>query len=78
MTAAKTDTFLGERYRRHARRRGKQKALVAIARTILVITWHVLASSTRYIELGPDYHTSSTPTARPATTSASSKSSTPA
>jgi transposase len=35
--AAKTDTFLGERYRRLVRRRGKLKALVAIARSILVI-----------------------------------------
>jgi transposase len=31
--AGKTDTFLGERYRRLARRRGKLKAVVAIART---------------------------------------------
>ncbi len=35
--AAKTDTFLGERYRRLVRRRGKQRALVAVARSILVI-----------------------------------------
>src|SRR5207244_10161008 len=35
--AAKTDTFLGERYRRLVRRRGKLKALVAVARSILVI-----------------------------------------
>src|SRR5260370_8733366 len=34
MTAANTDTFLGERYRRIARRPGKQKAIVAVARTI--------------------------------------------
>jgi transposase len=38
--AAKTDTFLGQRYRRLVRRRGKLKALVAIARSILVIVWH--------------------------------------
>ncbi len=36
--AAKTDTFLGERYRRIVKRRGKLKALVAIARSILVTT----------------------------------------
>jgi hypothetical protein len=29
--AAKTDTFLGERYRRIVKRRGKLKALVAVA-----------------------------------------------
>jgi len=41
--AAKTDTFLGERSRRLVKRRGKLKALVAIARSILVIVWHLLA-----------------------------------
>ena len=35
--AAKTDTFIGERYRRLVKRRGKLKALVAVARSILVI-----------------------------------------
>ena len=34
--AARTDTFLGERYRRIVKRRGKLKALVAVARSILV------------------------------------------
>jgi transposase len=57
--AGKTDTFLGERYRRLARRRGKLKALVAIARSILVIIWHLLADrSTRYQDLGAGYYTS--------------------
>jgi transposase len=41
--AAKTDTFLGERYRRIVKRRGKLKVLVAVARSILVIIWHLLA-----------------------------------
>jgi transposase len=36
-SAAKTDTFLGDRYRRIARRRGARKANVAIGRSILVI-----------------------------------------
>ena len=40
--AAKTNTFLGERYRRIVKRRGKLKALVAVARSILVIVWHLL------------------------------------
>jgi transposase len=57
--AGKTDTFLGERYRRLARRRGKLKALVAIARSILVIVWHLLADrTTRYRDLGAGYHAS--------------------
>ena len=33
--AAVADTFLGERYRRIARRRGKKKAVVAVGRSIL-------------------------------------------
>ena len=56
--AAKTDTFLGARYRRLVKRRGKLKALVAIARSILVIIWHLLADpAARYRDLGADYHT---------------------
>ena len=57
--AGKTDTFLGERYRRLARRRGKLKAMVAIARSILVIVWHLLTDRTaRYRDLGASYHAS--------------------
>jgi transposase len=57
--AARTDTFLGGRYRRIVKRRGKLKALVAIARTILVIIWHLLADRTaRYHDLGAGYYTS--------------------
>lgn len=57
--AAKTDTFLGERYRRIVKRRGKLKALVAVARSILVIVWRLLSDPTaRFHDLGSDYHTS--------------------
>jgi transposase len=57
--AAKTNTFLGERYRRLVKRRGKLKALVAIARSMLVIVWHLLADpSKRYHDLGADYYAS--------------------
>jgi transposase len=57
--AAKTDTFLGERYRRLVRRIGKLKALVAIARSVLVIVWHLLADPTaRFHDLGADYYAS--------------------
>jgi transposase len=59
--AARTDTFLGERYRRIVRRRGKLKALVAIARTILIIIWHLLASpAARFRDLGAGYYASRT------------------
>jgi transposase len=57
--AAKTDTFLGQRYRRLVRRIGKRKALVAIARSVLVIVWYLLADPTaRYHDLGADFYTS--------------------
>src|ERR1022692_4337868 len=53
--AGRTDTFLGERYRRIARRRGKLRALVAVARSILVIAWHLLADpAARFRELGEE------------------------
>ena len=64
-SAARTDTFLGERYRRIVRRRGKLKALVAIARSILVIIWHLLASRiVRFRELGAGYYASRTDKAK--------------
>src|SRR5216683_1191305 len=57
MTAANTDTFLGERYRRIARRRGKQKAIVAVARTICEIACLIIGDpGFRYIELGAGYY----------------------
>jgi transposase len=56
-SAGRTDTFLGERYRRLARRRGKRKALVAVARSILVIIFHLLADpEARFHDLGPGYY----------------------
>ena len=63
--AARTDTFLGERYRRLVKRRGKLKALVAVARSILVIAWQLLSDpNARFHDLGPDYHTSRVVTER--------------
>jgi transposase len=63
--AARTDTFLGERYRRIVKRRGKLKALVAVARSILVIIWNLLADpAARYHDLGSGYHASRTDTGK--------------
>jgi len=57
VTAGRTDTFLGERYRRIARRRGKKKAIVAVGRSILIIVWHLLAEpDTRFTDLGPGFY----------------------
>jgi transposase len=55
--AAKTDTFLGARYRRLVKRTGKMKALVAIEHSILVIVWHLLADPhARFVDLGSDFY----------------------
>jgi transposase len=57
VAAGRTNTFLGERYRRIARRRGTKKAIVAVGRSILVIVWHLLADPTaRFHDLGADFY----------------------
>ena len=57
----RTNTFLGERYRRIVRRRGKLKALVAVARSILVIVWQLLSQrEARFRDLGADFYASRT------------------
>lgn len=57
--AAATDTFLGERYRRLAKRRGKEIALVAVAKSILVIVFHLLADPyARFQDLGSGFYVS--------------------
>jgi transposase len=54
VAAGKTDTFLGERYRRIARRRGAKEGIVAVGRSILVIVWHLLSDlDARFHDLGP-------------------------
>jgi transposase len=54
---ARTNTFLGERYRRLARRRGKKRAIVAVGNSVLTIIWHLLADpEARYHDLGADFH----------------------
>jgi transposase len=54
---AGTDTFLGERLRRLSRRLGGNRAKCAVARSILVIVWHLLADpEARFADLGPDWH----------------------
>lgn len=57
IAASRTDTFLGQRYRRLVRRRGKPKAIVAVGRSVLIIVWHLLADpDTRFTDLGPDFY----------------------
>ena len=54
---ARTHTFLGERYRRIARRRGAKRAMVAVGRSILIIIWHLLSDpDSHFHDLGPDFY----------------------
>ena len=48
-------TYLGAHYQRLVRRRGKKKATVAVAHTILVITYYLLLRQTTYEDLGSRY-----------------------
>jgi transposase len=50
-----THHYLAAQYHRLARRRGKTKAILAVAHILLVIVWHVLHSHQPYRELGADY-----------------------
>jgi transposase len=55
--AARTNTFLGDRYRRLARRRGKSRAIVAVGNSVLTIIWHLLSDpDAHYQDLGVDYY----------------------
>ena len=57
MAAARTDTRLGEQYRRIARRRGKQKAIVAVSRVICEIACILISDpGARFTDLGADYY----------------------
>ena len=65
LVAARTNTFLGERYRRIARRRGAKRAIVAVGRSILTIIWHLLSDpKTGFRDLGPDFYANRTDTDR--------------
>jgi transposase len=48
-------TFLRARYHRLAGRRGKKRAIVAVAHTMLVSIWHMLSDHKPYHELGGDF-----------------------
>lgn len=52
------DTYLAAQFKRFKRRfgtKGETKAIFAVAHTMIVIVWHILAEGTTYEELGPDY-----------------------
>jgi transposase len=57
VSVSRTDTFLGERYRRLARRRGTKRAIVAVGNSVLTIIWHLLNDpDARYHDLGSDFY----------------------
>jgi transposase len=49
------DTFLKSRYYRLAARRGKKRAIVAVAHSMLISAWHMLTYQQPYQELGGNY-----------------------
>ncbi len=49
------NTYLSAQYRRLAARRGKKRAAIAVARSILVIAYHMLRDGTDYVDLGGNY-----------------------
>ena len=46
---------LSAQFHRIARRRGKQKAVMAVAHSVLVILYHMLKDDRPYSDLGADY-----------------------
>lgn len=49
------DNYLAAQFHRIARRRGQQKAMMAVAHSVLVILYHMLREGRPYTDLGPDY-----------------------
>lgn len=50
------DSFLSARFRRLQFRIGRNKAIIATARQILVLVFHVLSTERPYTDLGADFH----------------------
>jgi transposase len=53
--ARQKNTYLAAQYHRLAARRGRQRALIAVAHSILVIAYHMLEQHEPYHELGANY-----------------------
>jgi transposase len=51
----KKNSYFQAQYRRLAGRRGKKKAIVAVAHSILTVTYHILKFERAYKDLGGDY-----------------------
>ncbi|TNJ60811.1 IS110 family transposase, partial [Paenibacillus hemerocallicola] len=50
-----SDHYLGAQYRRIAARKGKRRAAVAVAHSIMTITYYLLTRQEEYRDLGSDY-----------------------
>lgn len=48
-------SYLNAEYRRLARRRGPNKAIIAVAHSIIVAAWHILSNGNVYEDLGADW-----------------------
>ncbi len=48
-------TYLHAQYHRLARRRGKYRAILAVAHSVVVIVYHMLRDRRPYADLGADY-----------------------
>ncbi len=53
--AGRTQTYLGARFRRLAARKGRKRAAIAVAHTILRIVYALLTQETVYADLGVNY-----------------------
>jgi transposase len=48
-------TYFGAQFRRLAARRGKKRAVIAVAHSLITVIFHMLTRGTVYAELGPGY-----------------------
>jgi hypothetical protein len=55
------NTYLAALYRRVAARRGKQRAIIAVAHSILVAAYYILRRDEDYQELGGNYFDKANP-----------------
>ncbi len=51
----KKDSYFQAQFRRLAGRRGKKRALISVARSLLVVIYHILKKRTTFKDLGSDY-----------------------
>ncbi len=57
-------TYLSSQYRRFSPRKGKIRALVALAHSILISAYHILQQQIQYNDLGPNHFNTITPARR--------------